>query len=183
MKIDNRQQFLVILTVAALGLLLANSVIITPLGHFWTNRANRIKSLNDKIKEGNALIAQEKELSGRWADITNHVLPDNPSLAEQTMVGEIVSWSQNTGVDLPSVAPQVKNDSTNYMTINCRVEANGTMSQLSRFLYEIEQRKAYKLDSVELSAHDSTGQQLTLGLQVNGLALLPVKTSTKTTRR
>jgi hypothetical protein len=29
-----------------------------------------------------------------------------------------------------------------------------------------------KLDSVELGAHDTAGQQLTLTLEVNGLALL-----------
>jgi hypothetical protein len=30
---------------------------------------------------------------------------------------------------------------------------------------------ALKLDSVEFSTHDTTGQQLTLGLQISGLAL------------
>ena len=30
---------------------------------------------------------------------------------------------------------------------------------------------AVRLDSVELSSHDNTGQQMTLGLEINGLAL------------
>ena len=69
--------------------------------------------------------------------------------------------------------PQWKNDSTNYMTLNCRVEASGNLGTLSQFLYNIEKGPmALKLDSVELSAHDDTGQQLTLGLQISGLALL-----------
>ena len=29
-----------------------------------------------------------------------------------------------------------------------------------------------RLDSVELSSHDATGQQLTLGVEINGLALV-----------
>jgi len=69
--------------------------------------------------------------------------------------------------------PQWKNDSTNYMTLNYRVEASGNLGTLSQFLYNIEKGPvALKLDSVELSAHDNTGQQLTLGLQISGLALL-----------
>jgi hypothetical protein len=32
---------------------------------------------------------------------------------------------------------------------------------------------ALKLESVNLSARDDTGQQLTLGLQISGLALRP----------
>jgi hypothetical protein len=43
---------------------------------------------------------------------------------------------------------------------------------LSQFLYDVEKDPmALKLDSVELSAHDTTGQQLTLGLQISGLVL------------
>ena len=69
--------------------------------------------------------------------------------------------------------PQWKNDSTNYMTLNCRVEASGNLGTLSQFIYDIEKGPmALKLDSVELSAHDNTGQQLTLDLQISGLALL-----------
>jgi len=59
------------------------------------------------------------------------------------------------------------------MTLNCRVEASGSLGTLSQFLYRIEKGPAaLKLDSVELSAHDNTGQQLTLGLQISGLALI-----------
>jgi hypothetical protein len=54
------------------------------------------------------------------------------------------------------------------------VEAAGDLSALSRFLYDIEQSPmALKLESVEVSARDETGQQFTLGLQINGLALRP----------
>ena len=74
------------------------------------------------------------------------------------------------------ITPQWKNDSTNYMTLNCRVEASGDLGTLSRFVYDIEQNTmALKLDSVEFSTHDNTGQQLTLGLQLNGLALTTLK--------
>jgi hypothetical protein len=70
--------------------------------------------------------------------------------------------------------PQWKNDSTNYMTLNCHVEASGNLGALSQFLYRVEQGPAaLKLDSVELGAHDPTGQQLTLGLQISGLVLIP----------
>jgi hypothetical protein len=34
---------------------------------------------------------------------------------------------------------------------------------------------ALKLESVELSAHDTVGQQLTLGLQISGLVLASKK--------
>ena len=58
------------------------------------------------------------------------------------------------------------------MTLNCRVEAGGDLATLTQFLFDIENSKlALKVDGAEFTARDNDGQQLTLGLQLNGLAL------------
>ena len=60
------------------------------------------------------------------------------------------------------------------MTLECRVDAFGSMQTLTRFLYNIEKDPlALKVDLVEISGRDNEGQQLTLGLQVSGLLLNP----------
>jgi hypothetical protein len=73
--------------------------------------------------------------------------------------------------------PQWKNESTNYLTLACRVETAGDLGTLSRFLYSLEKGPmALRLDSVELSAHDKDGLQMTMSAEINGLALtLPDK--------
>ena len=84
-----------------------------------------------------------------------NALPANPSLAAQQVIKAFDNWSRASGAEVTSIMPQWKNDSTNYMTFNCHVEASGTMGTLSQFLYQIEKGPmALKLDSVELSAHD-----------------------------
>ena len=70
------------------------------------------------------------------------------------------------------------------MTLECRVEAAGTLSTLSRFVYELEKAPmALRLQSVELSSRDNDGQQLALGLQVSGLVLTPQNERSSTTSR
>ena len=139
-----------------------------------------IKDLRTQIQDGNDLIKREASWRSRWEGMRTNALPANPSLAEQQLVNALVNWSRNTGAELPSIAPQVKNDSTNYMTINCRVEATGPLDSLSQFIYNVERgQMALKLDSAEFSAHDATGQELTLGLQISGLALLESQKPTK----
>ena len=109
-----------------------------------------------------------------------NALPANTSLAENQVLTAFTDWSRSSGAEITSVMPQWKNDSTNYMTLNCRVEATGNLGTLSQFLYQVEKGPmALKPDSVELSAQDPTGQQLTLGLQVSGLALLQPTTQGK----
>ena len=173
MKIENRQQFLVALAIGAVALFVVVNFICVPLAHLWSARSAQIKQLGEKVKEGNRLIQREAGLRSQWGGMTANALPDNPSLADQQVLKLFDSWSRETGAEISSIMPQWKNDSTNYMTLNYRVEASGNLGTLSQFLYDIEKGPAaLKLDSVELSARDNTGQLLTLGLQISGLALL-----------
>jgi hypothetical protein len=174
MKIENRQQFLLALTIGVVALYIGVNFICVPLSHSWSARSAQIKLLRAKVSEGKQLIRREPVIRSRWSEMNTNTLPENTSLAEQQVLKAFDNWSRDTGADISSIMPQWKNDSTNYVTLNCRVEASGNLGTLSRFIYDIEKGPAaLKLDSVELSAHDPTGQQLTLGLQISGLALLP----------
>jgi Tfp pilus assembly protein PilO len=173
MKIENRQQFLVMLTIATAALYFVVNFVCTPLADVWSARSAQVRELRAKVTDGKNLIRREAGIRSRWSDMTANALPENSSLAEQQMIKAFDNWSRATGAEITSIMPQWKNDSSNYMTLNCRVEATGSLGTLSQFLYDVERgTMALKLDSVELSAHDNTGQQLTLGLQISGLALL-----------
>jgi len=172
MKIKNRQDFLVVLTLAAAGLFVAVNFILTPLGGWWTAQAAQLKDLRTKVTEGQQLIKREAGIRDHWQEMQTGALPANNSLAEQQLLKAFDTWRNDTGAELASIMPQWKSDSTNYMTISCRVELGGSLGTLSRYLYELEKSPlALRVDSAELSTHDNTGQQLTLGLEVDGLAL------------
>ena len=177
MKIENRQQFLVALTIAAAALYAGVNFVCVPLSHAWSARSAQIRQLREKVSEGRQLIRRETVIRSRWSGMRTNALPNNTALAEQQVLKAFDTWSRDAGADISSIMPQWKNDSTNYVTLNCHVEASGTLGTLSRFIYDIEKGPAaLKLDSVELSAHDPTGQQLTLSLQISGLALVPATT-------
>jgi Tfp pilus assembly protein PilO len=175
MKIKNRQQFLVRVTLAAVVLYVGVNFILTPLGGWWSARQKQIQDLSKKVHDGNVLVKREAGLRNSWSTMQTNALPAVPSQAEQRFLKALDGWSRDAGVELTSIMPQWKNDSTNYLTLACRVETAGDMGTLSKFLYELERGPmALKLDSVELSSRDAAGQQMTLGLEINGLALLPL---------
>jgi Tfp pilus assembly protein PilO len=180
MKVENRQKFLIVLTAVAAVLLIGNSVIYNPLANLWSSRSDQIKAYNTKVHDGKLLVQREATLRSRWGYMNTNALPANTSLAENQVLTALTTWSRGSGTDVTSVMPQWKNDSTNYMTLNCHVQASGTLLNLSQFIYRIEQGPmALKLDSMELSAHDTTGEQITLDLQISGLALLQPTTPMK----
>lgn len=173
MKIQNRQQFLVILTLAAAGLYLTVNFVLEPLGGWWSSRQAQIRELRTKVKDGRKLVEREKTIRGNWADMQANALPANTSLAESQLLKAVDEWSRSSGVEVTSLTPQWKNDSTNYLTLACRVETAGDLGTLSRFLYDLEKGPmALRLDAVEIGARDKDGQQLTMSVEINGLALI-----------
>jgi hypothetical protein len=172
-KIKNRQDFLVMLTIAAVGLFVAVNWVFTPLQNWWLDRQTQAHALRDQVKEGTQLMRREAGIRSHWAEMQTNALPAVMSQAEQQFLTAMGGWSQRSGAEITSIMPQWKVESTNYMTLNCRVETGGDLGALSKFIYEIEKGPlAVRLDNVELSAHDVSGQQMTLGVDINGLALL-----------
>jgi Tfp pilus assembly protein PilO len=172
MKTENRQKFLLILTIAVVALYASDKLVFGPVGKWWSARSETIKNLRKDVQEGNFMLQREADIRSTWDGMRTNTIPANKSLAEQQVLKAFDNWASESGATITGITPQWKNDSTNYLTFNCRVEAAGNLGTLSRFVYDIEKGPmALKLDSVEFSTHDNTGQQLTLGLQISALAL------------
>lgn len=173
MKIENRQQFLVILVAISAALLIGNSVILEPMSKWWSTRSQELTKLRGQVADGNRLLSHEASYRARWDDMKKNALPKDNSLAEQQVLKALENWSRETGATISGIIPQWKNEDEAYQTFNCRVEASGNLNSLSRFLYAVENDPmALKLESVELGARDGTGQQLTLSVQISGLVLV-----------
>jgi Tfp pilus assembly protein PilO len=173
MKIQNRQRVLLIVTLVMLGILAANLLIYGPLVKWWDARQASIKELSQEVKEGKSLVRRETYIRSEWSNMRTNALPNDSSQAEQQLLKAFNGWAGDSGVNVSSVTPQWQNDQEDYSTLDCRVEASGDLGTLSRFIYQIESDPmALQLASIELTASDEKGQQLTLGLDVNGLALI-----------
>jgi hypothetical protein len=173
MKFKNRQEFLVALTVAVAVLAAVVNFIMPPVQGWWSARNLEIKDLREKVANGNKMIKWEKSTRDRWNDMQSNSLPATASDAEQKFLKQVDGWAHQSGAEITSVMPQWKSESTNYMTLDCRVEADGDLNALSQFIYNLERGPMpLRLDTVELSSHDNNGQVMTLGLEIDGLALL-----------
>ena len=173
MKIQNREQLLMVAVLALVGLWAANLIVFGPMAKWWHGRQDKIKELRQEVSQGKSLIRREAYIRSEWSTMRTNSLPNDSSLAEQQVVGSLNNWVANSGVNVSSVTPQWQMDQDDYSTLDCRVEATGDLGTLNRFLYEIESSPmALQLASVELTANDERGQLLTLGVEISGLALI-----------
>ena len=174
MKTDNRQKILLILTGIVLAFFVGDKLIYTPLTDLWKAREKELVDLRLQIKEGNDLIDREDQLRAKWRTMRTNALPRSESLAQEQLLKSLEDWAQESNVSLNGTAPQWKSEDDNHRTLVCRVDASGSLWQLSRFIYHIEKGPmGLKLDSVDITSRDNTGQLLALGLQVNALVLMP----------
>ena len=104
--------------------------------------------------------------------MSTNTLPSNLSLAEGQVLQAFERWSQDSRISISSIKPQWKRAGDDYMTLECRADAFGSIQALTRFLYYVEEDPlALKVEALEITSRDNDGQQLSLALQVSGVVL------------
>ena len=170
----NRQQILVIISSVIAVLFVFDKLILPPLTAAWKQRNTQIADLRKQVAHGKSLLQRERSIHRRWDEMRTNTLPADTAVAEQQLLTAFDFWAQESRVSVLSITPQWKREAEDYLSLECRVEAFGDLSTITRFLYDIEKdAMSLKLESVELSARDNAGQQLSLGLQISGLVLNP----------
>jgi hypothetical protein len=166
-NLQNRQQWLTVLALVAVGLWAGDKLLLTPLTKNWRERTARVTELRKSISQGNQLLERERSIRERWQTMQTNTLP-----TDATVLKALDRWSEDSRISITSIQPQWKHTADEYMTFECRVDGFGSLATITRFLYEIEKDPvAVKVDLMTLSARDNEGSQITLGLQVSGLRL------------
>lgn len=172
MKIENRQQLLAVLALGMVGLLILINVVGAPMVAGWKKRAKDIAELRATITRGESSLSRVQTVRDRWEQMrTNSLSADN---AERKMLEAFQKWSSESKISVSSIQPQWKRNEEDHMTLECHANAFGSMSALAQFLYNIEKDPtALRIESMEITSRDETGQTLALALQVSSLVLSP----------
>ena len=178
MNLSNRQQLLGIIAIVAVALLVGDRLIFGPLTKAWAERRDQIASLKKSVDQGSRLLDREKAIRERWDHMRTNTLASEKPVAQSQVLNAFDRWSRDSRITVTAVTPHwTSASSDDYATLECRVDASGSLGALTRFLYEIEKDPlALKLDLVEMTTRDDHGRELTLGLQVSGLELNPTGT-------
>jgi hypothetical protein len=166
-----RQNLLAVLAIGIIALWAGDKFVLTPLIASWKERAGRIKSLETSINRGHLLQERDTTIHERWQSIQTNSLPADSSAAENELFTGFDRWSKESQISVVSIKPQWR-PHEDYMTLQCRAEAYGNMQALTRFLYDLEKDPLpLKIESIQITARDKEGQDLSLALEVSGLQL------------
>ena len=176
MNIKNRQQLLSIAAIVVVALWAGDKLALSPLMQSWKQRATSITELTKSVRQGSLLVDRERSIRSRWDSMQTNTLPNETSVAENQVLKAFERWSQDSRISITSIKPQWKRTADDYMTLECRADAFGSIQAITRFLYDVEKDPlALKVEAVEITTRDNDGQQLSLALQVSGLLLNPLE--------
>ena len=169
---ERRQRLLVVATATIAGLYMANLILIEPLYNWGARRAQQIEKLRKQVRSGELLVGRASRVQEDWDRIRTNSLPSNPSQAEQRLLNTLDQWARESGSEILDRVPQWRGDEADHQTLTCRLELNGSMGSLTRFLQRLESGALdLKVDAMQLTTRDPAAQQMTLGLQLNALVL------------
>jgi hypothetical protein len=187
----NREQLLAYLAIGAVALLLGDKLFLTPLAQKWKDQSEEIARLKTQIEDGQQKILREKALTLRWRRMQKESLPqsttaerrgslspveaekERESQSEGEVLSAIYRWADESGISFTNFKPQWKRDrDEDYSFLDCRASAFGSISEVSRFVYELEKDPIpVRIDELELTARTETGTELSIALRFSGLQL------------
>jgi len=177
---NSRQKLLGILAITAVGLFMADKLVFSPLTRNWDARSKRIAKLKEQVRDGDETLKREQALTGQWEHMRKNVFDAAKPEAESQMLKAFERWARAGGVAVSSTRTQWRASEDDYKTLECRADVNGSLADITSFLYAIEKDSlAVKVDSLELQSRDTDGSQLALVVQVSGLQLNPSKGGSK----
>ncbi|MGC9326471.1 MAG: type 4a pilus biogenesis protein PilO [Candidatus Hinthialibacter sp.] len=173
MNNSSRQRLLSIVAIVCFGALIGDKLLFTPLLNIWKDRSERIQELEKNLVKGQLLLDRENDLKRRWQSMKENSLPADKSSAQSQVLKSVDRWATESGITISTFKPNWKDYQENYITLDCRAAAQGNLSNVVRFLYELEKDPiAVKLEQVEISVNDDVGEHLTLSVTFSGLQIL-----------
>ena len=179
MVISKRERYIVVATLAAAVLLLLDWLVYTPLMARWADIDSRTDARRVELIDANKLIKESREKSRQWSAMSGKRLPRDASEAESQILSSVRDWASDSRLSLSAVKPERNEKEKDFYKITFRATASGSMSQVSRFLYQVQTSSVpARITDVTITSRKEGTDELTLNLGI--ATIYPVPESEKT---
>ncbi|HEY2342991.1 MAG TPA: hypothetical protein VGH90_08185 [Chthoniobacteraceae bacterium] len=180
MQSNRREELLKIGAVVGVALLLLNYVVINPALDHWKDQSDAITALRSKVNRGKQLIARERAVRDRWAEMQRTQMPDDITESGNQIWDALNRWAQASGVMITNVNPSMRPHPEGYDTYDWQVNATSDQASLGHLIHEVEiDPLPARMEDCIIAAKDNKGQQLNLTLK---FSYVHIGNTTKITR-
>lgn len=154
---SKRERTIAIVTIAVIALLVLDRLIVSPLLARSDDLDAQISDASGQLLANQKLFLESRRGSRQWAEIAGKGLAHSASEAEGQLTNRMRQWAQDVGVRLTALNPQRDEKQKDFRQITLRATLTGRMSEVGRFLYEIEHASIpVRISDLTITGKDGT---------------------------
>jgi hypothetical protein len=165
-----------VLTGVVLAVLVLYQFVLQPLKDQSDDLDLRTAQASADFMRFNKVVKQSKEArKDLTAMTTGGKLSADASAAETMVYKSVRDWAQDARMSPPSVQPtRSAEKEKDFFKLTFRVQGGGSMSQISRFLYEIKRTTVpVQINELQITSNKENTDDLKLSLTLSTIYLPP----------
>lgn len=156
---NKRERYLALATLSLVSIALVYVFIIEPITAIWKSLDSQIRSKINMLEKDSRLAVNKKAIESEYAKFSKH---GRSSKSNDQEVAEtltfIESVSKNDACLIVNIKPIDIKDADSYKEILIDVTVEAQVSQLAKFLYDIENPRENLIDIKRFSVSSKSGQ-------------------------
>ena len=181
MILSRRERYIVIGTVAVVGLLALDRLFLTPLIERRQLLDAQMRQASEEMTRANGLFTNRTRVNRKWNEMSATSLKADGSNAESQIIRSVGDWALEAGLNLSSVKPERAEKEKQFMKITFRANATGNMAAISRFMWRLQTSKVpIRVTDLSITTRRDGFDDLSLDLGVSTLYLPPEPTKADT---
>lgn len=174
MKLNHREKIIAIVVGGVVALYVVDQLFLTPMLD-RLSRANRtIEDGRLAVNDADALRNNSVRAQRNWTSIAGDTLKRDASTAEQQLLNRIQDWAQSSNLSLTSLKPERNEKEKDFDRVTIRTSGNGSMSQIGRFLYALNESKVpVRVSDLQITSRKDGADDLAVQLGISTIYLQP----------
>jgi len=182
MILSRRERYIVIGTVAVVGLLALDRLFLTPLIEKRQFIDERMRQASEEMTRADGLFTNRTRVNRKWNEMSATTLKIDGSNAESQIIRSVGDWALEAGLNLSSVKPERAEKEKQFMKITFRANATGNMAAISKFMWRLQTSKVpIRVTDLSITTRRDGIDDLSLDLGISTLYLPPESTKADTT--
>ena len=174
MILSRRERYIVIGTVAVVGLLALDRLFLTPLIERRQVIDAQMRQATDEMTRANGLFTNSPRVHRKWNEMTAETLKIDGSNAESQIIRAVGDWARESQLNLSSVKPERAEKEKQFMKITFRANATGNMAAISRFMWQLQTSKVpIRVTDLSITTRRDGMDDLSLDVGMSTLYLPP----------
>jgi len=169
MKEMKREKLLMIITAAAVGILIFDKLILGPMVDSYDSDLEEIEMLERKVMQQHALIDSIGSWKRKKRSFDEASLPESKSESENLLLKTFSMWGKGVGLAITSMRPSWKSERGKEPTVDLRLSGNGSMSSIVKFIAKVETNSLpLEIRTLKISGSKS-GKVMGIEMSVNAI--------------